>query len=558
MTQQFNQLAVSFRSLKDNMKHAAAETPAPPDLPPPPSYTQLLDYNILLLGPSQAGKSTFLESVKLYADPTYVVKKQYIGLGNKSHTQFVREEVVTTSLPIYNLYEPDEDNREFDIFRSIVGKARNGIRNLLNRDENLNLRAEKDPRSTTIRFRFFDTPGLDDTNGNDIQNIAHILPILNQAKEFHLIIVVDRHQIPMLPSQTAAFRTYFELFEELKDLVTIVHTNVPHIDQFLRTYDEKLSERLRFFNQIIGHDVPSSRIDCDLNETGPVHVCLRQNVIREILKVAMIKTPVVISKTHVCKLKMMTEVDDIVRRRYKDKLTSVRKASISQEKLNEAAQLELEIEDTKREIRIRNERIRQHDTDGLVHLYEHRLEGIWFCLMLLYKEREHILELPDQEYTIHSVREDSQGVVIENRSGGRNETHWKVKIRPITGFLRFYSYHVILSTTKRTKHRQEIENWKAELDDLNDKLERQSRRHIVMIVTAELSAGGSSETLEKLKSLEDKYSMVLEHTRARTLPIDTFMDLANAGVYQGTDIVRKSEALENFLAEKFGIEWSHR
>jgi len=62
-------------------------------------------YNILLLGPSQAGKSTFLEYVKQYANPSYTIDDKRIGNGNVSHTQDPHVEVVTTDLPIYTLYE---------------------------------------------------------------------------------------------------------------------------------------------------------------------------------------------------------------------------------------------------------------------------------------------------------------------------------------------------------------------------------------------------------------------------------------------------------------------
>ncbi|KAG0240871.1 hypothetical protein BGX31_001580, partial [Mortierella sp. GBA43] len=66
--------------------------------------------NILLLGPTQSGKSTFLEHVRQYANPSHKIDETYIGYGNKSHTKEPRVEIIETTLPEYKLYE---DGMEF-------------------------------------------------------------------------------------------------------------------------------------------------------------------------------------------------------------------------------------------------------------------------------------------------------------------------------------------------------------------------------------------------------------------------------------------------------------
>ncbi|KAF9996476.1 hypothetical protein BGZ65_007935, partial [Modicella reniformis] len=129
----------------------------------PPSDTPPV-YNVLLLGPTQAGKSTFLESVKQYADSSYDINIKRIGNGNMSHTQDVIEDEVMTSLPIYKLYDMNDDGRELDTTQI---KTESAFKKLLARDDDLELRAEELPGSKLVRFRIIDTPGLDDTNGND-------------------------------------------------------------------------------------------------------------------------------------------------------------------------------------------------------------------------------------------------------------------------------------------------------------------------------------------------------------------------------------------------------
>jgi hypothetical protein len=58
-------------------------------------------------------------------------------------------------------------------------------------------------------------------------------------------------------------------------------------------FDLKLAERSQLFNQFAGRDVPTKRIDCDVDETGPGHLWMTRNVIREILEIATVRPPVV-------------------------------------------------------------------------------------------------------------------------------------------------------------------------------------------------------------------------------------------------------------------------
>ncbi|KAF9944650.1 hypothetical protein BGZ65_011763, partial [Modicella reniformis] len=390
-----------------------------------------------------AGKSTFIESAKLYADPSYVVNDDRIGIGNESHTQGVHVEEVTTSLPIYRLYDLN-DSRELDTSQIKDEKA---FKTLLVREDDLELRAEEVPGSKLVRFRIFDTPGLDDTNGNDIQNIARIFSALATVNTFNLIIIVDSHYVPLIPSQKSAFATYFDLFQEWKDLLTIVHTHVPNRHRYpgVNTkLDDKLSERSMFFNQTLGREIPSKRIDCNLEEAGPAHIWLTRNTIREILEIATVKIPVTRERTHVHKLQMMTAIDDIVHRRYEGKLDPAHKACDSLRKLSEAAQLALKIEDTKREITRINELLRQYD---------------------MFRQ------------------------------------HW-VKSGVLQEVLLDYFYKFEHGNT-----RQDIERWRSELNTLNTRLEDQNRKHTTLTVIAQHNAGDPSENMEQLMSKISKYRM---------------------------------------------------
>ncbi|KAF9982899.1 hypothetical protein BGZ65_002386 [Modicella reniformis] len=232
----------------------------------------------------------------------------------------VHVEKLVTSLPIYKIYD---NGLELDITRMKDEKA---FKRLLVRDDDLELRAEELPDSKLVQFRLFDAPGLDDTDGNDVQRIARIFSALGMVDTINLVIIMGSQHVPLLPSQKAAYQAYFDLLPELKSLMMVLHTHVPNHHRYPginARLDAKLEERAQFFKSIKGQVVPTMRIDCDLEETAPAHLYMTRNTIGEILVLATIKIPIAWTRTHVHKLTTMTAVDDIVHRRYKAKLDSV-------------------------------------------------------------------------------------------------------------------------------------------------------------------------------------------------------------------------------------------
>ncbi|KAF9939667.1 hypothetical protein BGZ65_009860, partial [Modicella reniformis] len=531
----------------------------PPPYKPPsisPSDPPLV-FNILILGPTQSGKSTFIESTKLYADPLYKINDDRLGNGNESCTSNVHEETVTTCLPIYKLYDLDND-QEVDTFQINTERS---FKKLLAREDDIEIRVEEVPDSKIVQFRIFDTPGLNDTNENDIQNIAKIFSALSKVKELHLVLIMDSQGVPLLPSQKSAFKTYFDLFPELKNLMTIVHTHVPNKHRYPEAnpkLEAKLSERSNFFKGIASQGVTFKKIDCDLDEKGPVHVWLTRNTIREILKIATIKTPVTMKRTHVHKLKTMTDVDDVVHRKYAGILDATLKACEARGKLSEAAQLALKIEDTKREIEAKKRLISDHDNDDLQPLFEEEFdEGVgfigWFQDLVGRANEIHSMKFKMQQYNIDRMRVNEQGIEVLSMSGGENHRCWDVRFKRKA--FNPGCYHVVLSMTKRTENQDAIKKWKSELDTSNKNLEDQNKEHTTLTVTAQQHIGDPSENLEQLLAKTNKCHMMKDHTAAKILSVDLFLELADSGIYKGSDVDGNALALEKHLVKKFGIDW---
>jgi len=513
-----------------------------------PPLESLPVYNILLLGTTQSGKSTFLEGVKQYADPSYKVNHDRIGKGNKTCTLDVHTEIVTTNLPVYRLYEADA-NEELDIFSMFLEKSVRPFKKLLERDEGLTLCPEELPDSKWARFRIIDTPGLDDTKSNDLPNIAKTFSALSDIDEIHLVLIINSLETPVLLSQEAAYKSYFQVFEELKSLLTIVHTKVPNIHRHPKDtkIGEKFSERTTIFNEIAGFEVPAKTIDCDLDEeAGLTHVCLTRNTIREILEMATVKTPVFSRRTNVCKPPAMITVDDALRKKYEQELDSVNKSSSD---LDETGRLDIQIQKYEEDIYAINALIQELDTDDLIQLFDARFDEEWKFSGWEWVE-EHTMEFPLQEFTINRMRVAQQSIKILSEDGGEDKKFWRIQFS--RKWVQSGYYHVVLSTTSRNKHKRRIDQWKKEIDGLNQTLGPiREWRAVVRHKTGESTDGTDpKKMLMQFQRRLNRCRKMLNHLTSKTLPMELFFQLANSGIYQGSDTSMK--ALEDYLLEMFG------
>ncbi|KAI8349810.1 hypothetical protein B0O80DRAFT_141141 [Mortierella sp. GBAus27b] len=511
-----------------------------PTTPIPPLDT-LPIYNILLLGPTQSGKSTFIEFAKKYADPSYTINTRLTGAGNWSWTQEVRSEVVVTNLPIYKLYDRDESDgstdggQEININAILSQSILKPFKKLLDRDDDLEARPEVIPGSEWVRFRLIDTPGLDDTQGDDLRNLCKIFKALSTVNKFSLVLIFDANQA-FLKSQVEAFETYFRLFEELNGLTIIVHTKVPNINRHSskKALPDKLAERSKFFSKIAGRSIPATWIDCDVEEHGPANTCLTRNTIRNILEIAMFKTPISRNKTSIRKTPKMAAMDNVLHEQCQKKFQS---AKVSFAALNEIDQLYIEIRKTEQQIRCMEKSIENYDTDDPVVLFEECFGEEW---RFFGRVKTHILEFPSQEFTIIKKTMVQRSIKLLDETGGQGEKHWHLRFSResfATGL-----FYVNLSTTSRIKHKKRIKEWNGILDSLksilNDLRKRQSEQE--NIARGGGGETGSSELKQQLEFELALYSMIIGHAKADNLPAGLFLELANAGIYQNCSNVDQS------------------
>ncbi|KAG0307101.1 hypothetical protein BGZ98_001040 [Dissophora globulifera] len=564
-------------------------------------------YNVLLIGQSQSGKSTLLEAIKQYGNPDYKPDLSRIGGGNISHTSEPRIEEIVTCLPVYRIFENNRNCRhEIDMERYLEETKFDDFKTLLNRRDGLELTAESS--AAFSRFRIIDTPGLDDSGGRDVEFLGRIFSAISSLGHLHLVIITDSHGTTLAPGYQAALQTYSTLFSVMHGLMTFVMTNIPNKQRHpgRKKYpglDAKLEERADIISRIMGRRFPSFKIDCNLQEHRPAPICITRNIIRDILTIATIKTPVAL-KMQVQKTPVMKAVDENVHKLYSTYFTNLQR---SRDILDAADQLRLEIMQKESEIAIKEDDLQTIDTDELLHLYEVRFSQDWqhFYIIrptllqystydcsvgessLMYPAVEILKNDIDDEMEdcvmendriscretvekieekgkeadgcmIDMVRTSHSAVNILDESGGIGEKCWRVLFRR-KSYEKGY-YHAILSIKSRNKYRTRISNLKWEIIKLKEDLEKLKQDHLVRLTELKLQSDLTTTAVvdrnvyHSLHSRLSIYRKMMEATKGWHLKLEVFIELAQSGVYYGGSVQASAEALERFWAAKLGFD----
>ncbi|KAG0348334.1 hypothetical protein BG005_011608 [Podila minutissima] len=238
------------------------------------------------MGKTQAGKSTLVQFVKNYVDPKYQIDRTLIGRGNVALTAQPIRFVVVSHLPAYEVIEK-EDGAVLNLHNLAKLGTDDDFQEVLSyREETHELR--KAPQDTggmsteSVELMFLDTPGLNDTNSDDCVHAENILKEVIATRSFNLILFVFKHDNPMTKEQLIALNYYAKVLKELQSKRTI-----PTTDENDGTVD-----------------FPCFTIDF-VARKRPVKQWMIKNTIREILSLAVNKTPAVLdtSKENIDRLR---------------------------------------------------------------------------------------------------------------------------------------------------------------------------------------------------------------------------------------------------------------
>ncbi|KAF9961506.1 hypothetical protein BGZ72_003344 [Mortierella alpina] len=458
------------------MSHSTKATPA---------------FNILLLGPTQSGKSTLLEGIRRYVDPTCSVDDQAIGNGHGPHTSEIR------------VLELQAGIKETDM---------RGLRNFNARD------------SRTL-FRVIDTPGFDETSDCTEMHATAVLQKLGTLGQVHLVLFTISRHTPTTQGLLKALMAYSNLFSALRRNMALLHTH-QQVTNDAKQRDAQ-SRRGHIFEDVMVKHTPQFSIDCDLDETRPDLVRMREATIKKILLQAIENAPTALQSSALLqKTSRMRAIDNMVR------TSCLSKINVLDHSLSRTAEIELSFK-----IQEAEEYLNHYDTQDLELVFEMRCARDSMICDIFTVRDDVVLLVRGLDCAIDGLVRECTGVIKGSVHRGR----WHM--RPFRGNKQGRIYYAKLYAKRCETYRAEIDEKKAKVvawrRALDDALwYRHFKEEISLLET-------SLPRLERSSSSERRqYLDMVDRLSRRTIPLDLFVAMAEAGVYEGShmECMWKAEA----------------
>ncbi|KAG0328279.1 hypothetical protein BG000_000551, partial [Podila horticola] len=261
-------------------------------------------YSVLILGSTQAGKSTLIQHIKSYADSRYAIDDSIFGNGIVSKTESTTSFSVESTLPVYEVYL--KDTGEVLDLKTLAShyKDEEGYRDaLLSHSDDVGMRlAPQDPTtpSGSMEFRFLDTPGLNGTQGRDSEHAVNIVNEVISTQTFNLIVFVISSKNPLTEEKRLALEYFAYVLRGLHSRIIFLYTHVDYADTHYTntTHHLDMSMRNKTLSTIFRrHDGESMFDEFDITEypsltidlttrNRPIVQCMIRNTVREILTLA--------------------------------------------------------------------------------------------------------------------------------------------------------------------------------------------------------------------------------------------------------------------------------
>ncbi|KAF9586462.1 hypothetical protein BGW38_004539 [Lunasporangiospora selenospora] len=520
------------------------------------------NFNILVIGPSQSGKSTLIEAIREYLDPNREIDHSKIGNGSESCTKEVIENEFASHIPKYELINagaPSQTTTEstqnslgtagavVDIKRLQGASNWHLYKNAL-RKYDLRIRScEQNPRAE-YKFRIFDTPGLEDTDGHDVRNVAKILNVLSAVNEIHLILITIAHGTPLTQGVQNALKDYCSIFSEMNGLFTFVHTKVSYekLHPGSQKYYGDLTTRMDKLDSIMGQPVRHIAIDSDFDEDRPLCIYMRREAIREILSLTNLNVPVAASQMRLIKTKRMREVDSIVikeqeahSREIRWQLLEVRskrdisRTQVEAAKTREISALKIKIDEARFEYREKQVELNGFDTDTLEFLFERSSQESRTILDFFPSRRPRVpLEVARLEFQIDDIREERNGYDIVHSEGGEGSNFWKVVIE--RKVFRQGDYRAKFYAKRCNRQQAKVTELKAEVERRKETVQKLYKN--VEVLENSVEVKDDDEIVSEKKNLESQLRScqeILTRAKRTSLHFNLFKAVAEAGVYEG-------------------------
>ncbi|CAO3570342.1 unnamed protein product [Mortierella alpina] len=436
-------------------------------------------YNILLLGPTQSGKSTLLEGIRRYVDPEYSIDEGAIGNGHGPHTTKIRVLKLKAAM--------NETKRE-----GLCGSDEGG------------------PHAA---FKVIDTPGFDDSSDRSEMHAATVLRELGALGHVNLVLFTISRHTPTTQRFLKALLAYSNLFYALRGNMALLHTHL------LMSNDPKKQDaqasRESILQDVMVKHIPQFAIDCDLDETQPMLMRQQDQVISKILLQAIENAPRALhSALPLQKTPRMRAIDHMVRVSCLSKISALdrREPSLTTAEMD----LALKIQEAK-------EYLDHHDTQDLELMFEMRSARDWKNCSIFTVQRDVVLHLRDLDCAIEGLDKDVfEGQVDRGRWPMRSaRTNKQGRVH----YAKLYAKRCEKYQAEVEENKAKIVGWKRALDDAL--WDRQVEEELM---------DGNIHFPRLEPSPPSGYSNMLDCLSRRTIQLDLFVVMAEAGVYEGSHL----------------------
>ncbi|TGJ83243.1 hypothetical protein E0Z10_g5511 [Xylaria hypoxylon] len=259
--------------------------------------------NVLVLGETAMGKSTLIRQLGIYSGIVNPVIK--IGLGNQSCTKHVGNHPVSTSLRMYHLEDPSGSPIRNVDYADLA----------LFTDDDAKLVPDQ-PESDGIvsNFNLIDTPGLDDSDGNDLEIMAEIIGRVSDLSHLNAVLYVLSINKPFGKSFKSLYDYLQRSMPVIANGVIAINTScsVEKFDEALSSRRNLIKDRMEAFQRATpkgATNLPHFFMDNQPDETNPFAMMESFNACYKLLKLLSVQRPLEVSNIRLLKTPGITNVD---------------------------------------------------------------------------------------------------------------------------------------------------------------------------------------------------------------------------------------------------------
>ncbi|KAG0092285.1 hypothetical protein BGZ92_010340 [Podila epicladia] len=398
--------------------------------------------NILLIGDVQSGKTSLVETFRLYADTNYQAKTEHITQGN---SRFADEKVKITAfladlhtVQIRKLKPNTSGYDVVDLEEEAKTLSEEDFEDLLNL-------GPKHAETVIIvsngakkyRFNIYEGPSLNESAENFEKNIFSVHRTLVESKaEIHQVLFTLAPG-PITSAIRTTIRVCSDIFSDLSSLFSFVHTKIdyPKLHIGNKQFQDSMKERTELLQKYIHSSAAPYLIDCNLQSNWPVQRAKTYNVVHEILKSATSQKPVALKSPLMKKTPKMVSIDTNLKWQARDAFQETQKEITQNNKdllelRRKIRQLDLDYKTQDQEVNSAKNKEDVATRDDMEIVFEDKFTAVAEPYPEIYSKT---MTFKKQPRTVEKVHMVAENVEIEQSLGGEGFNHWKIIYRRTSG-----------------------------------------------------------------------------------------------------------------------------